>query len=638
MGRHVTLNSMGLALLSLACLGVRAQPPPPDAFGTVSRAQDVALSPDGNSAAWFDAGAKLARIIVYDLANNRDRRIFEAPADTKLRRLTWIDNDTVLYCASGTINDGWNRELWEAFRCYAADLWSGKSTILFAMDQKHPTVRSFLVSTRSSKPHTVLMMGWEVRRVPALYEVDTRTGNGIPVEDGVTGTVQFVVDPQGVVLARLDWKAKTKTFDLMAKRDGSWARIQTIAEKKPFALHGVTPDRQAVIALTPGDDDREKLVALPLVGSPAKVLVEDPARDVVGVELDRFDDTPIGAVLGGAKPEYRWLTPGFASRQQKLAAAFPGRTVALYGRSEDGQRMIARVSGPDFPAVYYLVDYRSHHADILAEEYPQLAHVKLGTVEAITYKARDGTDIPAYVTMPPGAAAGPQPMVVLPHGGPHAHDEYDFDWWAQFLATRGYVVLQPQFRGSTNYGAAFAKAGIREWGGLMQDDITDGVRAMVEQHIADPRRVCIVGASYGGYAALAGVAFTPELYACAVSVSGISDLPLFIVHPASPEALGGGSAQGRIEEIGHPNDVRTAAKSPARMAHQVKVPVLLIHGVGDSVVPADQSLVMETALRRVGVPVRFVKLRGEDHWLSRSETRTVMLSEVENFLKPLLAP
>src|SRR6185312_7286448 len=160
--------------------------------------------------------------------------------------------------------------------------------------------------------------------------------------------------------------------------------------------------------------------------------------------------------------------------------------------------------------------------------FPALANATLGEVRMLTYKARDGADVPAYLTLPPGSNGKNLPLVLFLHGGPESRDDYVFDWFAQFLASRGYAVLQPQFRGSTGFGDAWRKAGYRQWGLRMQDDVTDGVKALVEQGVADAKRVCIVGASYGGYAALAGAAFTPNLYKCVVSMSGPGDLAEFL--------------------------------------------------------------------------------------------------------------
>jgi dipeptidyl aminopeptidase/acylaminoacyl peptidase len=222
---------------------------------------------------------------------------------------------------------------------------------------------------------------------------------------------------------------------------------------------------------------------------------------------------------------------------------------------------------------------------------------------------------------------------VLPHGGPHARDYLTFDWLPQFLASRGYAVLQPQFRGSTGFGDAFREAGYRQWGGLMQDDITDGVRAMIDRGVADVHRICIVGASYGGYAALAGAAFTPDLYSCAVSISGVTDLPA-LMRESVP--IYGGVLSTSLSEwkahIGAPNDASLAAKSPINSVKSFKIPVLIVYGTGDAVVPNEQSERMARALKSAGKDVTVSVLQGEDHWLSRTETRVQVLKELDAFL------
>ena len=223
--------------------------------------------------------------------------------------------------------------------------------------------------------------------------------------------------------------------------------------------------------------------------------------------------------------------------------------------------------------------------------------------------------------------------MVYPHGDPQSRDYLAFDWLTQFLASRGYAVLQPQFRGSTGFGDAFREAGYRQWGGLMQDDVTDGVRAMIAQGIADPHRICIVGFSYGGYAALAGAAFTPDLYSCAASISGVSDLPA-LMRGEVPlyEGTISNSMSDWKAHIGGPHDANLAAKSPINSVKAIKIPILIVYGTGDSVVPNAQSQNMALALKSAGKNVSVAILAGEDHWLSQTETRVQVLKELETFL------
>jgi dipeptidyl aminopeptidase/acylaminoacyl peptidase len=294
--------------------------------------------------------------------------------------------------------------------------------------------------------------------------------------------------------------------------------------------------------------------------------------------------------------------------------------------------VLVLVESPQHPPVHYLVDFERKAADIVGEAYPGLEGARLGAVRSLSYLARDGTPIPAYLTLPPGATPRGLPLVVLPHGGPEDRDLGGFDWWAQFLATRGYAVLQPQFRGSTGFGREHRLAGYRQWGGRMQDDVSDGVRHLVATGVADPNRVCIVGASYGGYAALAGAAFTPELYRCAVSVNGVSDLPSMLADVARVSGRTSNRLAYWKDHIGVASDPDVAGRSPARAAAAVRAPVLLLHGTDDTVVLPAQSQKMAAALAAAGKPHRLTLLPGEDHWLSNGATRTRVLEEIERFL------
>ncbi len=211
----------------------------------------------------------------------------------------------------------------------------------------------------------------------------------------------------------------------------------------------------------------------------------------------------------------------------------------------------------------------------------------------------------------------------------------DFNWWAQFMANRGYAVLQPNHRGSSGYGANFAAAGFHQWGLKMQDDITDGVKKLIADGIADPKRICIVGASYGGYAALAGATFSPNLYACAVSFAGISDLPMLLDDAEDEFGVHSSMMSYLNSRVGNERDdiARLKATSPALHAEQVRCPILLMHGASDFTVRIDQSKEMYDRLRSAGKPVEFIRFEGdEDHYFERAETRIRMLTEIEKFL------
>lgn len=252
-------------------------------------------------------------------------------------------------------------------------------------------------------------------------------------------------------------------------------------------------------------------------------------------------------------------------------------------------------------------------------------------LDRASVQVNDGRGMSGVLTLPPGRPAKNLPVILLPHGGPRSQDEPVFDWWAQAMASRGYAVFQPNFRGSTGFGRAFEQAGWGEWGRKMQTDISDGLAALAKEGIVDPKRACIMGGSYGGYAALAGVTLQQNIYRCAVSVAGVGNVAKLVA--TKWRESGGSSFLNRYyhQQIGTGRDY--AAISPVNLAAKADAPVLLIHGVDDIVVPFDQSSDMAAALTRAGKPVEFVKLPGEDHWLSRGETRLAMLKAAVAFIE-----
>jgi dipeptidyl aminopeptidase/acylaminoacyl peptidase len=256
-------------------------------------------------------------------------------------------------------------------------------------------------------------------------------------------------------------------------------------------------------------------------------------------------------------------------------------------------------------------------------------------VRPIRYAAADGTRIPAYLTLPRDRAPKALPLIVLPHGGPAVRDTADFDWWPQALADQGYAVLQPNYRGSS-LSWKFLSAGFGEWGRKMQTDLSDGVRYLAKEGVIDPVRVCIVGASYGGYAALAGPTLDPGVYRCAVSIAGISDLKRMLRWVNDQEGRKQSSTQrywDRFMGVIGPDDPALDAISPIKHVGAVTVPLLLIHGKDDTVVPFEQSKVMYDALRSANKDAQLVTLKAEDHWLSRGDTRLQMLETSVAFLR-----
>jgi dipeptidyl aminopeptidase/acylaminoacyl peptidase len=357
-------------------------------------------------------------------------------------------------------------------------------------------------------------------------------------------------------------------------------------------------------------------------------LFQDPRYDVAQSLNDDWTRRVIGYAVDEDMPVYRYFAPKRQALQNGLEQAFPGLSVHAVSTDRAGNRAIVEVTGPKTPPSYYLYDRVSHHASAIAASYPGLSEGAMGEVRPYGYAARDGLHIPAYLTLPPNKSPHNLPLVVVPHGGPDARDDMTFDFIRQFLASRGYAVLQPQFRGSRGFGQAFTQAGFGEWGLKVQDDITDGVKKTIADGIVDPKRICIFGASYGGYAALAGATLTPELYACAASLAGPSSLEKMLDY--SSNKFGATAENYWLARIGD-NAAQRDAASPALYADRVTAPILLLHSELDVTVPIEQSEIMERALRKAGKKVAFVSMPGDDHYMALEQTRLRVLQELEKF-------
>lgn len=360
------------------------------------------------------------------------------------------------------------------------------------------------------------------------------------------------------------------------------------------------------------------------------------AREVfAGVAFDRiYVDPANGRLLGylesGAAQQPVLFDQAKQAVLRKVYRAFPKLHVTIEEWTPSFSQVLVHTSGNGDSGTWYVVDLAKRRADPVGNDYPLIAAENVGPISTITYKAADGLELDGVLTLPPGREPRNLPVVMMPHGGPHARDEEQFDWWAQAFASRGYAVFQPNFRGSTHRGDAFRRAGYGQWGRKMQTDISDGLAELARRGIVDPSRACIVGASYGGYAALAGVTLQHGLYRCAVAVAPVSDLG-DMYWTDYRESGGNKVVKASLREsLGDPK--LFAEVSPRRQAATADAPILLVHGKDDTVVPFKQSEAMADALRSAHKPYELVVLREEDHWLSRSATRQQMLEAATGFV------
>ena len=391
---------------------------------------------------------------------------------------------------------------------------------------------------------------------------------------------------------------------------------------------GVSPDGESMYATIDPGTGREQLQEVRLSDlRVVRTLLRDSDYDVSGPLLwDMASHKPFGIVHFRDKPGVEWFDDAWKARFAMIDRALPDAINRPTSWSRDGSVLVVSSTAARSAPAFYLYDNRTKSIEPLGAAYPDIPTEALGTTQFVEYVARDGMRIPAYLTLPPDAKPEKLPTIILPHGGPNVRDTGAFDYWSQFFVSRGYAVLQPNFRGSSGYGTAFQQAGYGQWGEAMQDDVIDGLDWLVASGIADPGRVCIVGGSYGGYVALVAAYKTPDRFRCAVSIAGIADL--------KDMKRGLYSYQfGNVSRARLQSDKVLDRDSPIAHADDVAVPLLIVHGDQDRVVFVEQSMRFVNALEKAGKPYKFVLQQGGDHFLSVASQRIQLLQEIDAFLR-----
>lgn len=616
---------------------------PLDVYGDLPGVEDVALSPDGKGLAILGrVGDKRLLLVIRD-----GKLVTKADAgDAKIRSIGWAGNATVLLVSSSTVDLGpdFLAAKHEFYGVLIVRLDGTPPEQVFAKSAKlmRATFGDYGIREIDGKL-TGYFGGIELVRNPgamsgyrfdhgrpALFSVDLARNAPRNISRAAFEGHRrdWLVDARGQVAATLD----------VEETNGKWSIVNAqgtalaagIDPQGDVSLVGLGRDGMTVLYATEDDAaEVRRWREVPLAGGEAKDVFAD-----VSIARTYFDPAT-GHLLGylpdgeGAQPVL--FAPEHQAALRKVYRAFPKLDVSIGGWTPDFGYVLVRTRGNLDSGTWYTVDMAKLTASAVGYERPAIDPGRVGPISTFAYKAGDGLDLDGVLTLPPGREAKNLPVVMLPHGGPHAEDKATFDWWAQAFASRGYAVFQPNFRGSTNRDTAFVRAGYGQWGRKMQTDISDGLAALARQGIVDPKRACIVGASYGGYAALAGVTLQQGLYRCAVAVAPVSDLTEMYRTDYRESGDNKMLELGLRESLGDPKTF--AEVSPRRNAARADAPVLLVHGKDDTVVPFHQSEAMADALRNAGKPYEMVVLREEDHWLSRAATRKQMLEAVMSFVQ-----
>lgn len=628
-----------LATLSVALFArtTVAAPPPLEAYGRLPAIEDVALSPSGERFAMVIADKDGRKVIV----RKSDGEVLGGLGfgKAKIRGVSFAGEDHVLITETATVSrpvEGIRTSEMQGVIVF--NVKTRASFMIFGKSNQYVDAVLGFHGARAVDGRWFAYVGgvtWEQVQphsgggviYPDLFRVDIDTGRAEKVASSAQRIRRWLIGSDGGVLANTVYDPNKRQYTLYPGAGTDQPLLQRTGDDVLNLLSpGRTPGSVVVAERT-----KESLVGreIPLSGGDGQVLISGDNAAAVLVDPDTHVLVGVNSLSG-----QKLLDPILQKRIDGARAAFPGEQAHLASYSRDFGQMIFETTGPKDAGRYWLVDAVGRSAIPIGDVRPDVPQTAVGPTRMFAFKASDGLAMDGVLTLPPGREPRNLPLVVMPHGGPIVvGDRVGFDWWAQAFASRGYAVFQPNYRGTLGYGEAFRRAAEGQYGRKMQTDISDGMSALAAAGIVDPRRACIVGGSYGGYAALAGVTLQHGLYRCAVAVAGVSDIGRMIIwdHQRGDPRDARGDNFWRSLTGAQAGD--TDAISPLRAAATADAPILLIHGENDTVVPIEQSRAMQKALAAAGKPVEFVLMDGEDHWLSNAATRQAMLSAAVAFVQ-----
>ncbi|MEZ5500770.1 MAG: S9 family peptidase [Steroidobacteraceae bacterium] len=627
---------------------------------------DAAVSPSGRYLAFINRNEDEDQLFVLDLANGSSAAIIAMSRDKVVQKsdayiisVYWKSDQRLIFRTRVVPDEDartftYTIQQYQKFgdRLFAIDR-DGKNLLRLLQDNRDQGLVGTLdlgsIADLLPRDNQHILMIVNGDYGPSLMQVDIATGRGAVIEKPNAKIVSWWLDVDGKPVVQVQVSAGTVTY-LRKLDDGNW---------KPFHKERLREMRER-------DSDYDAIGPADVAGK-YYVLARPPGRDRRGVYLydlgsesfgepiiehSQFDlESAHASADGKGIAWYCYLAhvrvcefsdPRINAHMRGLRKFFSDRAdVSVFDSSTDNKVFLLRVAGPADPPGFYYYQVEQKSIQPLGAFQGATIGKAMPSMQVIDYQARDGLALHGYLTMPPGADGLKNlPLVLFPHGGPEIRDHLAYDQWVQFMAARGYAVFQPNFRGSDGFGRAFSEKGYREWGGKMQDDLIDGLDALARTQRVDPRRVCVVGISYGGYAALMAAALTSERFKCAASVAGPTDLVEFINWR---KRNWGDQSEGYkywLKSIGNPetDTAKLEARSPVNLAADIKIPVLLMHGSEDFVVPVQQSRLMAKALTKAGNATELVEVKLETHPAWSDDNEKLALRTLDEFLRKHLGP
>lgn len=625
---------------------------PSDHYARMPAFYDAAISPDGNFLATImdNEGEYLLR--VFNLGNPADKKVrgTKYGKDIKVNFVRWANNDTILLNVSTPQKFG--TQIIDSGYIYVIDKDVTGAEILLKAEKRGGTgsniseqtgFRQFnnvVVDYLPDDPDHILMSyGMKDNLIPEVYKMNINSRRAKLVKTGNPSIQSWMSDRNGELRlgeGRKDRNGKW-TMNIRDAVGSEWRDVsQYPGLTAETNVMGFTDNPNELILKKYNGKNTQGLFIYDLgLKKQTRKLFQHDKYDVDRLIYSADGKKVVGARFLADAAEAVYFDPSHKAMLKPIETKFQGFQLSYYDSTPDNNKIVFKASAPSVPAMMYLYDASSNSFTPIGEDYPEIGITQQGDVTPLSYKTRDGYKIRAFMTTPPAIGAGTvalkdQPFIIMPHGGPYARDTLSYDFLAQFMASRGYSVLQMNFRGSDGYGAVHELAGRKNWE-VMQEDVEDATRWLIKKGYADPDRICFVGWSYGGFAALIGSIKNPELYACAVSIAGVTDLN---DHISDMKKYRFGRFSARDFMIsGFKDGDNIRENSPVKRGDEMTVPILLVHGTRDTVVEFDQFRRMKRALKKASSKKTFVEIKNGDHSLAKFAHRKQLFDAMDKHLK-----
>jgi dipeptidyl aminopeptidase/acylaminoacyl peptidase len=584
------------------------------------------ISPSGGSIAFLSPYENRLNIWVQSARGGEARRITSV-RERDITAYLWKSDQHILFFQDSGGD--------ENFHVFSADPDGDNVRDLTPL----PGVQVRLVDDLHDHPNEIIVaLNQRKKEIFDAYRLNVKTGELACIAENPGTIDHWVTDHEGKIRAATTTDGVNASLLYRDSPEQAWRTILTTTFRESFNPEFFTFDNRRLYGVS--NLGRDKLAAIELdldTGREVQVLAENSQVDISALNYSRKRRVLTLAIFTDWKTERIFFDQSTQALYQELEGRLPGYEVVVISADDDETVFVVRTFSDRSLGAFYLYDSHSGALTKLADRAPWLPEDQLAEMKPIEYQARDGLTIHGYLTLPLGREPKILPVVINPHGGPWHRDSWTFSPEVQFLVNRGFAVMQMNFRGSTGYGRKFWEAGFKEWGGKMQDDITDGVHWLIQQGLADPERVAVYGASYGGYAVLEGLVKTPDLYAAGVDYVGVSNLFTFLktIPPYWAPYL-----EMMYEMVGHPEKDQDwfQEHSPALNAEKIRRPLLVAQGAKDPRVNINESNQIVEALRRRGVEVVYVVKENEGHGFQNEENRFEFYEIMEKFLQTHLRP